>query len=139
MPRETIRMKNSDNVFDVKVGWTKDSYMQIGLEESLDRSLAWVLFENKAEKIGEEVLKAIAAGVLDSDDFTIKTMDGKLCINEITRPLTNEELGKTVLNILDVVTHGPVSGIWTTPSRHEVNDLIRVLRRARDSAFGRDE
>lgn len=31
------------------------------------------------------------------------------------------------------------TGLWTDLDRKGCNDLIRVLRRARDSAFGRDE
>lgn len=139
MPRETIRMNSEDNTFDIKVGWTKDMSMQIGLEEAQGRSLAWVLFGGSAERLGEEVQKAIAAGTNPEDKFTVKNMSGNLVINEINVPLTNEETGWAILNILDVTTRGPVSGIWATPSRHEVNELIRVLRRARDSAFGRDE
>lgn len=30
-------------------------------------------------------------------------------------------------------------GMFWTPDRHEVNQLIRVLRRARNAAFGADE
>lgn len=122
MPKETIRILSDDdpNIFDIKVGWTKDKHMQIGLESFDQTSLVWTIYENKVEQIGEEVYKAIT---------------------EVPRSLTNvnEELGKAVLNVLDIVTHGPVEGIWTTPSRNEVNDLIRLLRRARDAAFGKDE
>ena len=31
------------------------------------------------------------------------------------------------------------SGLWSTLDRKGCNDLIRVLRRARDASFGRDE
>ena len=31
------------------------------------------------------------------------------------------------------------SGLWSSLNRQGCNDLIRVLRRARDQAFGRDE
>jgi len=31
------------------------------------------------------------------------------------------------------------SGLWADLDRQGCNDLIRILRRARDSAFGRDE
>ncbi len=30
-------------------------------------------------------------------------------------------------------------GMFWTPSRYQINELIRVLRRARDQAYGRDE
>lgn len=31
------------------------------------------------------------------------------------------------------------TGAWVTLDRHGCNDLIRILRRARDAAFGRNE
>jgi len=31
------------------------------------------------------------------------------------------------------------AGLWSDLDRQGCNDLIRILRRARDSAFGRDE
>lgn len=31
------------------------------------------------------------------------------------------------------------NGFYWTPNRNQLNELIRVLRRARDQAFGRDE
>lgn len=33
----------------------------------------------------------------------------------------------------------PISGLWTSLTRPQINELIRYLRRARDQAFGRDE
>lgn len=32
-----------------------------------------------------------------------------------------------------------MTGLFATLGRHEINELIRVLRRARDAAYGRDE
>lgn len=31
------------------------------------------------------------------------------------------------------------TGLWMTLDRHEINRLIKALRRARDAAYGRDE
>lgn len=31
------------------------------------------------------------------------------------------------------------AALWVTLDRHQINQLIRVLRRARDAAYGRDE
>ena len=42
--------------------------------------------------------------------------------------------------ILDAVTgSSALNGIWTWLDRPGVNRLIRLLRKARDSSFGRDE
>ncbi len=57
-------------------------------------------------------------------------------------PLT---LAEAVLNILDTVAGGhradgsSYAGLWSDLDREGVNRLVRVLRRARDAAFGRDE
>lgn len=42
--------------------------------------------------------------------------------------------------ILDSVTgSSPVTGLWTWLDRPAINRLIRLLRKARDTAYGRDE
>ena len=123
MPRETINIHSDDpNIFDIKVGWTKDQYMQLGLESFDHRTLVWILYENYVEKIGAEVRKLLV-------DF----------MESPTVPPEDEVIGRFILNTLDIVNSGPVSSLWTTPSRHEVNDLIRLLRKARDAAYGKDE
>lgn len=38
-----------------------------------------------------------------------------------------------------VSVSGPYSDLWVSLDRKGVNDLIRILRRARDAAFGKDE
>lgn len=122
MPKETIRMNDDFNNFNVQVGWTKDREMQVGIDHSEGRSLFWVLLERNVEWIGLEARRIVA----EADDPE-------------TLSLGDIRLGKNILNMLDCSTSGPVSSVWTTPSRHEVNELIRVLRRARDSAYGKDE
>lgn len=47
--------------------------------------------------------------------------------------------GGVQLGVDAVETVVGVTGLWTDLDRRGCNDLIRVLRRARDSAFGRDE
>lgn len=43
-------------------------------------------------------------------------------------------------DILDAVTGSELSdGLWTWMDRPHINRLIRLLRKARDAAFGRDE
>ena len=38
----------------------------------------------------------------------------------------------------NVTVSGPYDGLWVTMDRRGLNDLIRKLRRARDTAFGAD-
>ena len=123
MPKETIKMSDNESIWDVKVGWTKDCEVQIGIENFEHKSLHWVFGVNAVEKIGEEIRK-ISDEAQESARYDQGIMDSVI--------------GTKVLDMLDVVV-GSYPGIWATPSRHEINDLIRVLRRARDSAYGRDE
>lgn len=51
--------------------------------------------------------------------------------------ILDDEIGRM---ILDAVTGSTTSdGLWTWLDRAGVNRLIRLLRKARDNAFGRDE
>lgn len=119
MPKETIRVIHGAN--DVQVGWTRDCEVQVGVEDSEGRSLFWKFGDIHAEMIGSEVRRLVAEA------------------NEPgAAPLGDLGLGENVLNMLDTVCF-PYSGVWSTMGRRqEVNELIRILRRARDSAFGKD-
>ena len=72
---------------------------------------------------------------------------------EVIQGTFNEELGVSVgwakdtsvqlatLNLVHekVDQYDPAAGWWVDLSREQVNRLIRVLRRARDQAYGADE
>jgi hypothetical protein len=112
--------------FRVKVGWGVGLDVQVGVEGDDGRSLFWLLLGSHAELLGAEVRRVVAeANETDSD--------GKVV------PLGDFAIGQNVLNVLDVVSHGGYAGLWADLDRRGCNELIRVLRRARDSAFGRDE
>lgn len=124
MPRETIitsRFPGDDN-FNVKVGWNKDMNVQIGISESMDRSMWWVYGEKRKEELGSEIEKI----VIEARQGFPEGFD------------RSEDIAKNVLNLFDTML-GSLDSMWSTLSRKDINDLIRVLRRARDSAFGRDE
>lgn len=119
MPRETIKTK--DHNFDIKVGWSKDHDVQVGVSEAEDRSLWWVYGNKYTDVIGAEVIKIVKIRTLCEDKAD-----------------ENRRVGEDVLNLLDA-TCGAFYELWATMDRNEINQLIKVLRRARDSAFGRDE
>jgi hypothetical protein len=96
MPRETIYDQAS--MYDVNVGWSREKYVQIGLQTHDDVPIANHLIE-----------KPDAAGLVDSIDDMI--YQGQLAA---------------------------FTGLWSTLDREGINRLIRVLRRARDQAFGAD-
>lgn len=41
--------------------------------------------------------------------------------------------------LLGAASHDPETGLYADLNREQINTLIRNLRRARDTAFGRDE
>lgn len=123
MPRETIHTSRQpgDNSFDVKVGWIRDFDVQIGISEADDRSMWWVFTEGRKDIIGAKLIEIVSKRIICED------------INE-----EYVKVAEDALNMFDVEC-GTFDSLWATMSRQEVNQLIRVLRRARDSAFGKDE
>lgn len=129
MPREKITDSLSD-AFELVVTWGRDSeYLQIATEAS-----DWT------ERMGAFYDPATPSS-------------GWSPTSTITWTATNTI--NTTSNVTSVGTGGPVQIIWPASppgmqpapkvgwyvnlNRHQVNELIRILRRARDQAFGRDE
>lgn len=48
-------------------------------------------------------------------------------------------IGRFIVAALHGVHDERIRSLWATPSRKTVNDLIRLLRKARDAAYGKDE
>lgn len=121
MPKETIS-RSWETPFHVQVGWSAERDVQVGVVGTEGRSIVWLLYgsdERSLTKIGEWVRQNLAD--LPSD----------------------EQRGRELLNFLDTFgasAEGPgYSGIWSDLDRHGCNQLIQVVRRARDQAFGKDE
>lgn len=120
MPREIIHSPDAGQ-FYVKVGWGAERDVQVGVEGDDDLHLAWLLWGNDEALVhlGEKV-RLLAQRVNGDPD------------------VTDAQLGHDLLNFIQAVSP-TFRGVWSTLDRRACNDLIRVLRRARDSAFGRDE
>lgn len=117
MPKETINTPVGP--YHVKIGWFPQGGVQVGVEAEGERSLFWQLLgydTNVLQLLGTEIRKA---DLLDYED--------------------DEQRARALLNTLDVVSNGGYRGIWSDLDRQGCNDVIRILRRARDSSFGRDE
>jgi hypothetical protein len=109
MPRETVISPVGPS--HVKVGWSADREVQVGVEVEGERSIFWQLLGHDIDqltRLGEKMRAAV-------------------------------ELGRMVLDTLDVHSHGGYKGVWSGIDRSAYNRPIRLVRRARDSAFGRDE
>lgn len=121
MPKEVIG--SATDPFEVEVGWSADKDVQVGVELCGERSLFWQFLGHTIEdraKLGDQVRRLALVNYED-----------------------DEQLGIAVLNLLDVCASAPgpfgYQGIHATLDRGGVNRLVRALRRARDSAFGKDE
>jgi hypothetical protein len=119
MPRETI---HSDQQFNVSVGWWPDRDVQVGVTTTQGLSLLNALYGHPAtvSKIGKAAVEVF--GLDDTNGF-----DYANC-------------GAAVLRLVEDAGDHPYEGIWSTlGNRMDPNRLIKVLRKARDAAFGRDE
>jgi hypothetical protein len=123
MPKETF---GSVGQYHASVGWGSGE-LRVGTIGADGRSLNWTLYGSprSREEIGLKIYELV---------------------HDSPAAMPAEDLGAAVLNILDCVpgdASGPdpaaYMGVWTRMERSEVNAFIKVLRRARDYAFGKDE
>lgn len=120
MPREMVEA--SGDPFAVKVGWAADRDVQLGVETEDGKTLPWILWGSDAEQLSWLSKQIEAATRVEYEDDT--------------------GLARAVLNTLDcgsgVTEPAGYRGVWATLSRHGCNRLIRLLRKARDAAYGAD-
>lgn len=124
MPRE--RVEAVCDPWQPVVGWSHDHGVQVATVAEGDRSVYWCLLGADVEmlvRVGQAVRVTAEAAAHEPTGESVGW--------------TDEEVGRILLNSLDVIA--PTSGLWADLNRRGCNDLIRVLRRARDAAFGRDE
>lgn len=137
MPHENIYATSFGDSPDVKsnrieVHWMPDRNVDLGVsippgehgaaEENV--TIVRRLFASSSADIGKAIY----------DRLNVPRYDAKTSELEHEQ---NVKMGAMVLEILDEVY--PCAGIWAPLDRPSVNRLIRILRRARDSAFGKDE
>lgn len=113
MPKEVL---HSDGPYHAEVGWARDNYVQLGTSTEDGRSLVWQLYGEPIalSRVGEAVNQALS---------------------KVANP-SEEDVGKLVLDALD--TAEVFTSVWSGLDRQDCNRLIRLLRRARDQAFGAD-
>lgn len=122
MPRESVTPEVGP--FEVRVGWAPHHDVQVGVAHTEDRSIFWQLLgvdDASLVALGEAVQSLAADRGPGADESHYAT-------------------GRAVLDLLDVKCHGRTyTGLWSTLGRHDCNRLIRLLRKARDAAYGKDE
>lgn len=138
MPKEQINFSTpTREPYEVQVGWSTDREVQVGVETYDGKSLLWTLFGS------DENLEAVGASLME---LARHLPSGATDVPKVER---QRDLGRDALNIIEsggqgsyfVSEHGTAfyTGVWTILTRDECNRMIKVLRRARDSAYGRDE
>lgn len=128
MPREKITATSEP--FHVKVGWSPVGHdVQVGVE-------ADPLFPPGSPLPSPSLFQAL----LCDEETTRRLGVAARSLPDFTHPdeAGDKSLGRAILGLLDDVTGG-YRGVWSHLDRQGCNNLIRVLRRARDAAFGRDE
>lgn len=126
MPRETVQ--DATSAYTVKVGWRADQDVQVGVEQPAGYSLLSQLYGDDA------TLTSIGNAVLDITGWRADMA----AQGAVVEPWEPAELGRRVLDAIEgsALSH---TGLWATLDRAGINRLVRLLRRARDAAYGRDE
>lgn len=136
MPRETIEAFGvDDRPPSVTVSWGKDTYVQVATITYESIPFWWQVLANGRDENDTEERLAVLGDILRSVVNFNAGYDTP-SPGRVESPAS--EVGRAFLNALDT-TYGPLDGMFVSLNRTKINDLIRVLRRARDSAFGRDE
>lgn len=118
MPRETV----TRDVFQLEVTWGHDTHVQLGLRTShsdkTSSHLVPQLYQRRATDVGKAASQAIFLKPEPEKDYL--------------------KIGESVLRAMQHMAP-EFDSLWCDLDRHEINKLIKVLRRARDAAYGKDE
>lgn len=149
MPKEHIYTVGRSEQYEIQVGWAADRDVQVGLElhdarEDLPgyealidfRSLLWQLFGDRENLIRFGVaMRNWTAPVMSQAQID------QVARGEVAQLTADADLYCDIaIDVLMLLQDDwKPTGIWTTLTREDCNQLIKVLRRARDNAYGRDE
>lgn len=135
MPKDIIHDMSDSSPFNVKVGWTADCEVQVGVESDEGQSLFWILIGTTSDDDGR--LRRLAElGAKIREKTSLAPMPAA---DDIGRIQSDAWLATETLNALDTFTIMAYSGVWASLDRRGCNQLIKSVRKARDSAYGRDE
>lgn len=138
MPKETTR--GLAGGYDVRVGWMPEptGHVEVGVETAAGHSLLTMLYgdNQQLERIGK---------MLEQRGWPMPDRDTG---NGDSSEETAEDRRVAGRGLLDLIEGaiGPVdpenysyTSVWASLDRAGCNRLIKIVRRARDAAFGRDE
>lgn len=139
MPKEMIHSRTPGQAgYQVEVGWQRDFSMQVGVVNDDGRSLFWTLTEcasyemskeeqaRRLAELGSMIQAALAAPMDEPGEGMPPQFAGM------------SRIGALVLDTLDAFA-GSHRGVFADLDRAQANALVRLLRKARDAAYGRDE
>jgi len=139
MPRETVFTPYPHDPatgpapFQIHVGWQRDQDVQVGIGTPETGTGQYHIVDHvygdDVERIGQLMQTFLIENSMGvQHDF--RTSDAERDYHAL--------LGR---GVLDAVTGSNPFGtdIWWRPGRAQINTLIRLLRKARDAAYGRDE
>jgi hypothetical protein len=119
MPRETIH--GEDSYVAAEVVWSNDQYVQLAtLSTDAKTFIAWC--RDLVERFDKAAKPRIEFGLANGDAY-------------IPSPEPSPEPSPVEAES----AHLGSLGMFWSPNRHQINQLIRILRRARNAAFGADE
>lgn len=132
MPKHTVNNPNplavGEKRFRLVVGWNRDMDVQVGIETDDQpdgqHHLVDHVYGGEAATIGAALRARLGLDELYDREGSQLDYD-------------NADLGRMVL---DAVTGSTPFGtsVWTHPDRQGINRMIRLLREARDQAYGKD-
>lgn len=143
MPREAVPSSNPGSPTDpphelrMEVGWQKDTHMQVGLRVS-----SGTLFDMLAgsapvrQHVGAELVALLADPESELSQALRRT---ELAGDGDAKCEAETHAGQQVIDILSRCTQAFNESIWWTPTRHQLNQFLKLLKKAGASAFGRDE
>lgn len=146
MPQELI---SGQGPYNVRVGWQRDQDVQLGVEVPEGQLIDEMFVTDLAamKQIGGAVLDfvrryLVSTGELPepADPAAIKALEQMGVFVSPPAPQdygVDHQLGCIIIDKINEVR--PYASVWATLDRAGANRLIQVVRRARDSSFGKDE
>lgn len=135
MPKEKIVAASPDDRFRFEVGWNRDMNVQVGIATVDDRHLVDEFYGHPTvlARIGRDL-----AGRLGSSGELARALHARETAKDSdAERVAEEQIGRQVLDAVTGSDYG-MSSLWWHPERAQINTLIRLLRKARDAAFGAD-
>lgn len=138
---ERVTGQNNEDLrsADLVVQWHNDlNYVGIGLEADSSKPNHHIIDQMYGNVPAQTQIGQILNSRMNEFGWDIREFNTDE--EGSTHPDEAEWFNKLGRAILDSVTAvEPATGMWTWFDRGAINRLIRLLRKARDNAFGRDE